>query len=121
MFILGSDDCTVRVWDQRHRASVVNMNAIYQVTAVSFGDSSDQVVSAGIDNVVKVWDTRKPAQPVFQMAGHNGEYYRKTNPSRVYYYQDIFKIGAKDTEGPAAEILKITCNIGESVPIYFFP
>ena len=49
------------------------MNAIYQVTAVSFGDASDQVVSAGIDNVVKVWDTRKPAQPVFQMAGHNGE------------------------------------------------
>ena len=71
-FISGSDDCTVRVWDQRHRASVVNMNAIYQVTAVSFGDASDQVVSAGIDNVVKVWDTRKPAQPVFQMAGHNG-------------------------------------------------
>ena len=23
------------------------------------------------DNVVKVWDTRKPAQPIFQMAGHN--------------------------------------------------
>ena len=46
--LLGSDDCTVRVWDQRHRASVVNMNAIYQVTAVCFGDSSDQVVSAGI-------------------------------------------------------------------------
>ena len=53
------------------------MNAIYQVTAVSFGDASDQVVSAGIDNVVKVWDTRKPAQPVFQMAGHNGEYLKK--------------------------------------------
>merc|ERR1711894_191334 len=71
LVVSGSDDCTVRVWDQRHRASVVNMNAIYQVTAVSFGDSSDQVVSAGIDNVVKLWDTRKPAQPVFQMAGHN--------------------------------------------------
>ena len=50
---------------------MVNMNAIYQVTAVSFGDSSDQVVSAGIDNIVKVWDTRKPAQPVYQMSGHN--------------------------------------------------
>merc|ERR1712045_991678 len=55
LVVSGSDDCTVRVWDQRHRASVVNMNAIYQVTAVSFGDASDQVVSAGIDNVVKVW------------------------------------------------------------------
>ena len=82
-FILGSDDCTVRVWDQRHRASVVNMNAIYQVTAVSFGDASDQVVSAGIDNVVKVWDTRKPAQPVFQMAGHNGEYGKNPLHSKI--------------------------------------
>lgn len=71
LIVSGSDDCTVRVWDQRHRASVVNMNATYQVTAVSFGDSSDQVVSAGIDNVVKVWDTRKPVNPVFEMGGHN--------------------------------------------------
>ena len=96
-FISGSDDCTVRVWDQRHRASVVNMNAIYQVTAVSFGDASDQVVSAGIDNVVKVWDTRKPAQPVFQMAGHNGEYLKKIKLPICYhsarYFQDCIKGG----------------------------
>ena len=34
LIVSGSDDCTVRVWDQRYRSSVVNMNAIYQVTAV---------------------------------------------------------------------------------------
>ena len=69
------------------------MNAIYQVTAVSFGDASDQVVSAGIDNVVKVWDTRKPAQPVFQMAGHNGEYLKKIKVTTYMlpYFQDCIK------------------------------
>ena len=71
LIVSGSDDCTVRVWDQRYRSSVVNMNAIYQVTAVSFGDNSDQVISAGIDNTLKVWDTRKPEKPVFDMTGHN--------------------------------------------------
>ena len=70
LIVSGSDDCTVRVWDQRYRSPVVNMNATYQVTAVSFGDSSDQVASSGIDNIVKVWDTRKPERPVFEMAGH---------------------------------------------------
>ena len=63
---------------------MVNMNAIYQVTAVSFGDASDQVVSAGIDNVVKVWDTRKPAQPVFQMAGHNGKCRKNALQSKIF-------------------------------------
>ena len=73
------------------------MNAIYQVTAVSFGDASDQVVSAGIDNVVKVWDTRKPAQPVFQMAGHNGEYgknplqdWNRVNCIRKFEFNQLF-------------------------------
>merc|ERR1712045_410240 len=66
LIVSGSDDCTVRVWDQRYRSSVVNMNAIYQVTAVSFGDNSDQVISAGIDNSLKVWDTRKPEKPVLE-------------------------------------------------------
>ena len=71
LIVSGSDDCTVRVWDQRYRSSVVNMNAIYQVTAVSFGDNSDQVISAGIDNSLKVWDTRKPEKPILEMTGHN--------------------------------------------------
>jgi Prp8 binding protein len=71
LIVSGSDDCTIRVWDQRYRASVVNMNATYQITAVSFGDSGEQVVSAGIDNLVKVWDTRKPERPIFEMSGHN--------------------------------------------------
>jgi len=71
LIVSGSDDCTVRVWDQRYRSSVVNMNAIYQVTAVSFGDNSDQVISAGIDNSLKVWDTRKPEKPMLEMTGHN--------------------------------------------------
>lgn len=71
LIVSGSDDCSVKVWDQRHRAPVANMNSTYQVTAVSFGDTSEQVVSAGIDNTVKVWDTRKSNTVLYNMNGHN--------------------------------------------------
>jgi Prp8 binding protein len=47
----------------------VNLNSVYQVTAVTFGESTEQVISAGIDNDVKVWDLRK-ADVAITMPGH---------------------------------------------------
>ncbi len=41
-----------------------------QVLAVSFNETADQIVSGGIDNDVKVWDTRKNGM-IYQMKGHN--------------------------------------------------
>lgn len=41
-----------------------------QVTAVTFNDTSDQVISGGIDNMVKIWDLRKPNSPAHTLAGH---------------------------------------------------
>ena len=40
------------------------------MTAVSFNDSADQVISAGIDNAVKIWDLRKTSEPAHTMTGH---------------------------------------------------
>ncbi|XP_073252334.1 U5 small nuclear ribonucleoprotein 40 kDa protein-like isoform X2 [Porites lutea] len=49
--VSGADDCTVKV------------------TAVSFNDTSDQILSGGIDNEIKVWDLRKN-DVLYKMSGH---------------------------------------------------
>lgn len=69
LVVSGSDDAQVRVWDIRRRGSVVNLNSVYQVTACTFGESTQQVVSGGIDNEIKVWDLRK-ADVSFTLKGH---------------------------------------------------
>lgn len=66
----ASDDCTIKIWDPRKRSDTVTLNNTYQVTAVTFNDTAEQVISAGIDNDVKVWDLRKNAV-VYQMKGHS--------------------------------------------------
>ena len=50
----ASDDCTIKVWDPRKRSDTTSLDNTYQVTAVTFNDAADQVISAGIDNDVKV-------------------------------------------------------------------
>ena len=59
----ASDDCSVKIWDCRRKNPCSNLNSTYQVTAVTFRDSAEQLVSAGIDNVVKIWDLRKGQFP----------------------------------------------------------
>ena len=61
---------------------MLSLNSTYQVTAVTFGDNTEQIISGGIDNVVKVWDLRKPSgestrnfigpnhKPVHELSGH---------------------------------------------------
>ncbi len=70
LIVSGSDDCSVKVWDQRKRTPVHNINNTYQVTAVSFNDAADGVISGGIDNAVKIWDLRKPSSPAHVLQGH---------------------------------------------------
>jgi Prp8 binding protein len=68
--VSGSDDCMIKVWDQRKRSAVQSLNNTYQVTAVTFNDTAENVVSAGIDNQVKIWDLRKPTTPSHVLSGH---------------------------------------------------
>ena len=51
----------MKVWDRRRRQPVSSLNSTYQVTAVQFSEDTTQVVSAGIDNDIKIWDLRKNA------------------------------------------------------------
>lgn len=67
--VSGADDCTVKLWDTRKRGCAQTFQNIYQVTAVSFNDTSDQILSGGIDNEIKVWDLRKN-DVLYKMSGH---------------------------------------------------
>ncbi|XP_011340428.1 U5 small nuclear ribonucleoprotein 40 kDa protein isoform X2 [Ooceraea biroi] len=65
----GSDDSTIRIWDPRKRGQCYTLNNTYQVTAVTFNDTAEQVITGGIDNDVKVWDLRKNAV-LYKLKGH---------------------------------------------------
>lgn len=65
----GSDDCTVKLWDQRKRGALQTFQNTYQVTTVTFNDTAEQIISGGIDNCIKVWDLRKNAL-LYAMPGH---------------------------------------------------
>lgn len=56
MLHAGSDDGTVKVWDWRSKEAVSTFQNKYQVAAVTFNDTSDEVISGGIDNDLKVND-----------------------------------------------------------------
>ena len=81
----ASDDCSVKIWDCRRKNPSANLNSTYQVTvsvltdflasescekinnmfflqSVAFGETPEQIISAGIDNFVKIWDLRKGRQ-----------------------------------------------------------
>ncbi|KAI4456008.1 u5 small nuclear ribonucleoprotein 40 kda protein [Holotrichia oblita] len=69
LLVSGSDDSTVRLWDIRKKIPVSTMSTTYQVTAVSFNDTAEQIYTGGIDNDIKVWDLRKN-ELLYSMKGH---------------------------------------------------
>uniref|UniRef100_UPI0035902FA5 U5 small nuclear ribonucleoprotein 40 kDa protein n=1 Tax=Myxine glutinosa TaxID=7769 RepID=UPI0035902FA5 len=65
----GSDDGTIKLFDTRKKEAVHTFQNTYQVLAVTFNDTTDQIVSGGIDNVLKTWDLRQN-KLVYTMKGH---------------------------------------------------
>jgi len=66
----ASDDCTIKLWDTRRKGPIDDLKCKYQMTAVSFNDTSDQVICGGIDNTVKIYD-RRSKRVTQEMRGHN--------------------------------------------------
>lgn len=64
-----SDDRSIRIWDTRKRAIASSFKDDYQLTAVTFNESADQVIVGGIENVLKVYDLRKN-KVLYTMPGH---------------------------------------------------
>ena len=67
----ASDDADTKVWDQRVRRSVATLGGRYPVLAVAIGPGGEAVYTGGVDNVVRSWDLRKPAEPALTLAGHS--------------------------------------------------
>ncbi|KAI8967920.1 hypothetical protein BDF20DRAFT_897849 [Mycotypha africana] len=67
--VSGSDDGTVKIWDNNSKEAVHTFENDYQVTSVCFSEAGDMVYSGGIDNEIKVWDLRKN-QLAYTMKGH---------------------------------------------------
>nr|XP_013998554.1 unnamed protein product [Salmo salar] len=57
------------LWDVRKKGAVHTFQNTYQVLAVTFNDTSDQILSGGIDNDIKVWDLRQNKM-IYGMHGH---------------------------------------------------
>lgn len=49
MLVSGSDDSTIKLWDARRKTPVKTLQEQYQITAVSFNDTADQVSSKSGD------------------------------------------------------------------------
>ena len=70
MVVTGGDDCVSLLWDLRARQAVRRFQERYQVTAVEFSETGDQIFSGGIDNKVRVWDLRKD-EVLYSLDGHS--------------------------------------------------
>ncbi|GAM22924.1 hypothetical protein SAMD00019534_060990 [Acytostelium subglobosum LB1] len=66
----ASDDCTARLFDTRQRHSIETFTHKFPVTAVAMSDSSDQVITGCLDNVVRVFDLRTQRE-IMTLQGHN--------------------------------------------------
>lgn len=69
MICTGSDDGTIKLWDTRSKTPSSSYQNVYQVTAVQFNDTAEQILTGGIDNDIKVWDLRKN-DVLYRMRGH---------------------------------------------------
>ncbi|EGC34957.1 hypothetical protein DICPUDRAFT_152778 [Dictyostelium purpureum] len=66
----GSDDGTARVFDTRSKGSTHTLKHKYPITSVCFSDASDQLISGGLDNIIRIWDLRNDEEPLITMNGH---------------------------------------------------
>ena len=73
LIVSGSDDMTVKLWDERVKNCIASYELDYQITSVAFSKgvtwASDYVYFGGLDNTVKAINLRKN-QIEFALIGH---------------------------------------------------
>ncbi|KAK0400459.1 hypothetical protein QR680_015256 [Steinernema hermaphroditum] len=69
LVVSASDDGCIFVHDVRKRNPVMEFKAKYPTTAVTFNDTTEQIISGGIDNEIIVWDMRRK-EAVYMLSGH---------------------------------------------------
>lgn len=69
LFITGSDDRTIKLWDGRVRSCQNSLQHDFPITAVALGHDNTHVYGGGIDNDIHVWDLRTQ-QKIYSLTGH---------------------------------------------------
>jgi Prp8 binding protein len=69
IMISGADDGKIKVWDTRSKGCQLSFDAHFPVTSVCFLDENNRIFSAGIDNVIKVWEL-KTNSLIMSLEGH---------------------------------------------------
>ncbi len=65
----GSDDGSIRIWDTRSRSVAEVFQDRFQLLAVTYNGDGTEIISSGIENVIKRWDVRK-GEVISTMPGH---------------------------------------------------
>jgi Prp8 binding protein len=66
----ASDDCTVRLWDDRVRTCQRVIRHPYPVTAVSVGQAGTQLFTGCLDGHIRAYDLRRPEGVSMVLQGH---------------------------------------------------
>lgn len=70
-FATGSDDKTAKLWDARYKTSTMSFEHPFEVFSVAIKSDGTQLFTAGLDEIVRTWDTRKPLEPVYELDFHH--------------------------------------------------
>ncbi|KAI9708329.1 MAG: hypothetical protein M1820_004033 [Bogoriella megaspora] len=69
MFISGSDDGSIGIWDARAKECLDYIQSDFPITAVALAEAGNEIYTGSIDNDIKVWDIRKKAV-AYSLIGH---------------------------------------------------
>mmetsp|Transcript_10632 Transcript_10632/g.10474 ORF Transcript_10632/g.10474 Transcript_10632/m.10474 type:complete len:154 (+) Transcript_10632:283-744(+) len=70
IFVTTSDDCTVRLFDERTRKAVEVLTLNYQPTTAIFNDTNEFIYYGGLDNQIKAWNIKTEEKEEFSLLGH---------------------------------------------------
>lgn len=70
LFVTTSDDCTVRLWDERVKKAVDKTELNYQTTSAVFNDTNEYIFYGGVDNQIKAWNIGSEDREEFTLLGH---------------------------------------------------
>ena len=70
VFVTTSDDCTVRLWDERTKQAAETIKLKYQTTTATFSDTNEYIFYSGLDNQIKAWNLKNQETNEYSLLGH---------------------------------------------------
>ena len=58
LFVSTSDDCSVKLFDDRQKEAFDTIDLNYQATTAWFDDSNEYIYYGGLDNQIKAWNIK---------------------------------------------------------------